>query len=205
MSAAPTLYGLVLAGGRSRRFGSDKAALRVDGDSLLKRTVELLAVEAECVYVSARPDQADDLLRATYSMICDDDPGLGPAGGLLAAHRRHAEVAWLVAACDMPGLDGSILQILVQSRNARRAATAFRSPVDGKVEPLCAIYEPATLARLSQRTKVGRGLSPRDLLGDSDVEYVELADPAALTNVNTPTDLETWHASPSSMSDEGTE
>jgi molybdopterin-guanine dinucleotide biosynthesis protein A len=150
-------------------------------------------------------DQAGDVLRAAYPMICDHQPGLGPAGGLLAAHRQHVEVAWLVTACDMPGLDESILRILVQSRNARRAATAFRSPVDGKVEPLCAIYEPATLARFSQRATAGRGLSPRDLLGDSDVEYVELSDPAALTNVNTPTDLETWDASPPRMSDEGTE
>jgi len=205
VSLAPTLYGLVLTGGRSRRFGADKAALRIGGDSLLQRTVELLAAVTGRVYVSARSDQAGDALRAAYPMISDAEPGQGPAGGLLAAHGQHAEVAWLVAACDMPGLDEATLRILVKLRNARKAATAFRSPVDGKVEPLCAIYEPATLARLSQRATAGMGLSPRDLLGDSDVEYVEISDPAALTNVNAPTDLETWHASLPRMSDKGTE
>jgi len=185
----PELFALVLAGGRSRRFGSDKAAFEVGGRTLLARTVELLQPILANVFVSVRADQTDDALRNAFPLIVDDEPGLGPAGGLLAAHRQHDDVAWLVVACDMPGLDERTVRNLVQSRDARRAATAFRSPVDGIVEPLCAIYEPATLARFARREQAGQGLSPRDLLAGSDVEFVELADAAALANVNTPPDL----------------
>lgn len=189
----PDLFGLVLAGGRSRRFGSDKAAVEVDGRTLLARTVGLLRPLLTRIFVSVRADQTDDALRSAFPLIVDDEMDLGPAGGLLAAHRQHDDVAWFVVACDMPGLNEETVRNLVQSRNSRRAATAFRSPVDGIVEPLCAIYEPATLARFARRAPTGQGLSPRDLLTDSDVEFVDLADAGALANVNTPADLPRGH------------
>jgi molybdopterin-guanine dinucleotide biosynthesis protein A len=188
------LFALVLTGGRGRRFGGDKAAIRVDGTDLLARTCAALESIVASVFVSVRPDQSADALRHGYSLICDEAPGLGPAAGLMAAYRYRSDVAWLVTACDMPGLDEATLRILVESRDADRAATAFVSPTDGKPEPLCAIYEPDTLARFSQQATEGRGLSPRDLLADSDVKYVKLSDATALTNVNTPEDLEAWHA-----------
>lgn len=183
------LFGLVLAGGRSRRFGSDKAAIEVGGRTLLARTVALLQAVTEQVFVSVRADQADDELRSAFPLIVDDEPELGPAGGLIAAHRRHDAVAWFVVACDMPGLDEVAVRDLVQSRNARRGATAYRSPADGEAEPLCAIYEPATLARFARRVAADRGLSPRRLLSDSDVEYVSPEEPGALKNVNRPSEL----------------
>lgn len=185
----PALFGLVLAGGRSRRFGSDKAAVDVGGRSLLTRTVGLLRPVIDDVFVSVRRDQTDDELRSAFPLIVDEQPDLGPAGGLLAAQRRRGDVAWLVVACDMPGLAEATVLNLVQSRNAGRAATAYRSPVDGDVEPLCAIYEPATLARFARQAAAGQGLSPRGLLSECDVEFVELTEPGALTNVNTPADL----------------
>lgn len=185
----PPLFGLVLAGGRSRRFGSDKAALEVAGRTLLARTVALLQAVTDRVFVSVRADQVDDELRSVFPLIVDDEPELGPAGGLLAAHRRHDAVAWFVVACDMPSLDEVTVRDLVQSRNARRGATAYRSPANGEAEPLCAIYEPATLARFARRAAADHGLSPRRLLSDSDVEYIAPAAPGALKNVNRPSEL----------------
>jgi len=184
------LRGLVLAGGRSRRFGSDKAAIEIDGQSLLDRTAGLMQALVDRVYVSVAENQVDDPLRSRYPMVRDEEPGLGPAGGLRAAHRLHPEAAWLVVACDLPGLDERTVADLVQSRNAEKAATAYRSPVDGHPEPLCAIYEPATLARFASQTAAGRGLSPRTLLCDSDTELLESPEPGTLRNVNTPADLQ---------------
>lgn len=186
---SPPVFGLVLAGGHSRRFGSDKAAIEVGGVPLLIKTFNLLEALCARTFVSVRADQTADALRASLPLIVDDATGLGPAGGLLAAHRRDAAAAWLVVACDMPHLNEATLRNLLKSRRTAADATAYGSPRDGDPEPLCAIYEPATLARFARRAAEGRSLSPRELLKNSDVEIVALDHEAALTNVNAPEDL----------------
>lgn len=188
--AQPPLNGLVLAGGRSRRFGRDKAAVEVNGQSLLARTVALVTPFVEVLRVSVRPEQRDDAVRAAYPLLTDELPDAGPAAGLLAAREFAPDAAWLVTACDLPVLDGETLASLVAARDATHQATAYLSPVDGKLEPLCAIYEPAALARLAARASRGGSLSPRDLLESGDTVRVPPRRPAALANVNEPGDLE---------------
>lgn len=183
------LSGVVMAGGRSARFGRDKAAINIAGQTLLDRTVRLLAEVVDSVYVSINPEQADDALRNQYALLIDDQKDSGPMAGLLAAHRRAPEHAWFALACDMPLLDLATLRELVGQRDAARAATVFSSPVDGGPEPLCAIYEPDTLARFRREVQAGRSLIPREELGQADICRVTPRNPAAMSNINRPEDL----------------
>jgi molybdopterin-guanine dinucleotide biosynthesis protein A len=183
------LLGLVLAGGRSRRFGSDKAAIRVQGRALLEKTVILLQPSVEAVYVSVRADQTDDRLRREFSLLVDREADLGPAGGLLAAHALRPDAAWIVLACDLPFMDEAAVAHLIGSREVTRAATAYRSDDDGSPEPLCAIYEPDTLARFRHQVDTGGSLSPRGFLMSADVKCIKPSRGRVLLNVNTPDDL----------------
>jgi len=187
----PPLRGLVLAGGQSLRMGADKAALLVDGRTLLARAVALLEPLTISVHVAIRADQADDQLRRQFALLYDAASAAGPAAGLAAAWLHDPAAAWLVLACDMPGLDPAVLEILVSARDPGRGGTAWRSPGDGLPEPLCAIWEPATLARLAVTARqAGSGrVSPRALLIAADPLLLDPARPAALTSVNTPADL----------------
>lgn len=178
-----------MAGGSSSRFGRDKAAIEVSGQSLLDRTVALLGELVDTVFVSVRPDQASDSLRKKHALLIDDQDDLGPMAGLLAAHRHEPGHAWLALACDMPLMDHATLRELIEQRDARRAATACRSPVDGGPEPLCAIYEPDTLARFSNEVEAGRKPAPRDELVRADARLITPTNPAALINVNRPEEL----------------
>jgi molybdopterin-guanine dinucleotide biosynthesis protein A len=187
---APPVLGLVLAGGRSRRFGRDKAGIEIDGQALLARIFTLVDSVVERVFVSVRADQVDEALRKHYSLIVDEQPELGPAGGILAAHAHSPDAAWFVIACDMPLLDERSIRLLIESRRAEKAGTGYRSPLDGLPEPLCAIWEPATLETFRQRVESGGSLSPRDMLADANVELIDAADARALANVNTPADFE---------------
>lgn len=188
-ASIPVIYGLVLAGGRSRRFGADKAALEIGHQPLLSRTVGVLQTVIDIVFVSIRADQIDDQLRRQFQLIIDQDDSLGPASGIFAAHKSWPHAAWLVVACDMPLLDSDAVRYLIQARTGRKAATAYRSPDDGLPEPLCAIYEPDTLARFQHQTTAGKGLSPRGLLASADVELVDVQRLGLLSNVNTVDDL----------------
>jgi molybdopterin-guanine dinucleotide biosynthesis protein A len=182
--AAP-LLGLVLAGGRSTRMRTDKAALLYGGRSQLERAMELIAPHVERAYVSVRADQSDDPLRAVFAQIRDTRENLGPIAGLLAAQARHPEAAWLVLACDLPLLDEATLTHLLRSRAPQRLATAYRSSHDGLPEPLCAIWEPASAAPLAAYVATGRQCPRRFLVG-ADTQLIDEPNPGALDNINTP-------------------
>ena len=189
-AAAPVLHGLVLAGGLSRRLGRDKAAILYQGQSLLVRTVQILGQVVVDVRVAVRPAQMTDVLRQQFAVIPDVDAGMGPAAGILAAHRQLPDAAWLVLACDMPRVTPELLGVLVARRDPRRAATAFRAAGDGLPEPLCAIYEPATLARFRSHVEAGGDPSPRRWLATAEPVLLDAPGPEALGSVNTPEDLQ---------------
>lgn len=179
------ISGVVLAGGLSTRFGSDKAAAEVGGVSLLERAVGLLESVLDDVWVSVRPDQASDALRSRYRCLVDLHPGKGPAAGLQAAHVSAPGRAWLALACDQPSLSSADLGRLIAEREPDAAATAYCDPATGVPQPLCAIYEPATLAGLAKETAAGAGPSPRGYLEGRPLKLI----PMDITNINSHDDL----------------
>lgn len=186
LAAAP-VYGLVLAGGRSTRMQRDKAALEYAGRSQLERAVELLTPLLARVFVSVRPDQTADPLRARFAQIVDSGEVEGPIAGIVAAQSRHPDAAWLVLACDLPLLDQETIEHLLRSRRPERQATAYRSSHDGLPEPLCAIYEPSSREAIRAYVASGRDC-PRKFLINSDTALLGQPEPGSLDNVNTPTE-----------------
>jgi molybdopterin converting factor subunit 1 len=179
------LFGLLLAGGASTRMQRDKAALSYDGRPQLERAFALLSDVCAATFVSVRPDQAEDPLRAQYPRIVDRQPGLGPIAGISAALAEHTKAAWLVLACDLPLLSRETLAHLIANRDSARLATAYRSSHDGLPEPLCAIWEPAAREPLLAYLATGKQC-PRKFLIDADVHLLDLPNERALDNVNTP-------------------
>ncbi|MDB6161938.1 MAG: Molybdenum cofactor guanylyltransferase [Gammaproteobacteria bacterium] len=184
-SIAAPIYALVLAGGRSTRMQRDKAALAYHGRTQLEWAVSLLQPHAQRVFISVRPDQTGDPVRARFDQIVDTHENLGPAAGIMAAQAKHPQVAWLVLACDLPFLDNATLTHLIGARQPQRLATAYRSSHDGLPEPLCAIYEPASREPLLAHVAKGKDC-PRKFLINSDVQLIDEPNPNALDNVNTP-------------------
>jgi molybdopterin-guanine dinucleotide biosynthesis protein A len=178
------LFGLLLTGGHSRRMQRDKAALEYNGQTQLQRAVALLQPLVSRLFLSVRTDQQHDPLRATHEQIVDQLPNLGPLGGIHAALHAHPEAAWLVLAVDLPFLDAATLQQLIAAREPQRLGTAFRSSFDGKAEPLCAIWEPASRAAVDAWLAAGHNC-PRNFMGAHDVTLLTLRNPRALDNINT--------------------
>ncbi len=189
MSDAAILQGLVLAGGRSQRMGSDKALLARDGHSQLAHAVELLEQFTSTVFVSTRKDQADEAERARYAQIIDRYDDLGPVAGILSAMDAHPDAAWLVLACDLPNVDAATLETLINGRDPACPFTAYRSSHNDFPEPLCAIFEPAAREVIDRFVAEGFAC-PRKMMIRSDTRLLTQPDPSALDNVNTPADLE---------------
>ena len=191
-----TLCGLVLAGGRSSRMGTDKAALvHPDGRTLARRCHDLL-VEAGCetVALSLRHDQElpPGFADLPHVMLVRDPEGMsqGPLGGMLAAMRLHPEADWLILACDLPRLDLATLTQLIASKRPDEPFLSYRSEFDDLPEPLCALYSPAALPILEQAQAEGIRC-PRKPLIRHECRLLEPLTPHALDNANTPADWET--------------
>lgn len=177
--------GLVLSGGESIRMGQDKALLEQAGTPQLSATFQLLAPHVQSCFISLRNDQTEEPLRARFPRLIDEHEGIGPAAGLLAAHRAYPTAAWLVLACDLPRLDEVTLAALVQARDEYHVAVAYRSAYDDLPEPLCALWEPAALERLDAQVRAGRH-SLREVLRSPDVRLLPAPLNGALDNINTP-------------------
>lgn len=188
-NAGKALFGLVLAGGRSRRMGTDKALLVHDGRTQLELAVELLVPVTDRQFVSTRPDQADDEERSRFPQVVDRYEDIGPVAGILSAMDAYPDADWLVVACDLPNLDALTLGHLVAKRSRTRPFTAFQSSNDGLPEPLCAIYK--SDAQPIVRAFVDEGVvCPRKILIRSDTKLLNQPNPDALHNVNTPEDID---------------
>jgi len=180
--ALPPIYGLVLAGGESRRMGQDKGLLNYHGKPQREYVADLLNGVCEKTFISGRAGQ---FIESDYSIIQDAFLDLGPYGAILSAFRQFPNVAWLVVACDLPLLDEASLKKLIQNRNPSKIATAFQSATEPFPEPLITIWEPKAYPVLLQF--LGQGFScPRKVLINSDIELLKVENPDTLTNVNEP-------------------
>jgi molybdopterin-guanine dinucleotide biosynthesis protein A len=181
------IYGLLLAGGRSRRMGKDKALLQREGQHQLDYLFDLLAAHTDKAFVATRADQADDPVRRRYPQIVDRHGNIGPVDGILSALEEHPGADWLVIACDLPNLDAHTLAHLRDNADAG-PFTAYRSSRDGLPEPLCAIYRDGA-ADIIRRFVADGIVCPRKILIRSNAVLLELSDALALDNINTPDEL----------------
>jgi molybdopterin-guanine dinucleotide biosynthesis protein A len=136
----PTVFGYVLAGGGSTRFGRDKALVEIDGKAMVTRMFELLAKVARSVNVVAVPGKYSNL---GVSALTDRWPGEGPLGGIITALTPSAGIGvpeWnLIVGCDMPFLTREWLDYLVERSLASPADVVVPRSMSG-LEPLCACW-----------------------------------------------------------------
>lgn len=188
MTAPESVWGLVLAGGKSRRMGSDKALLLQNGETQLSRAVALLEAQLDRVFISTTKAQADDAERNQFAQVVDRYEDMGPVAGILSAMDSNADVSWLVLACDLPNVDRITIAHLLENFSADHTATAYQSTSDGLPEPLCAIYRPEARDIIDSFVAAGRNC-PRKILINSNTHLLQQPNPTALHNVNTPDDL----------------
>ena len=192
--------GIVLAGGRSARFGRDKLTELLDGRTLLDRAVDALATRcAEVVVVAAADGPAPAISPSRHNprirVLRDPEPGGGPLVGLAVGLEAAAEAIVLVAGGDMPALVPEVLGLLVDEVAAGAAAAALEE--GGRLHPLpCAIDRVRAGTALSRVRAAGRS-SLQSILEALDVTVLpedawRALDPggATLLDIDRPADLD---------------
>jgi len=190
---------VILAGGRGRRIGSEKAFMEFFGKTLIERAVDLVQEVAQDVVVVARDEEQKAHLQSLVpkskaNLVCDYVPDYGPvaalASGLESAEGEYA----LAVGCDLPFLNPSLIGELFRLVEGHDAAIPLRE--DGLLETLHAVYcadRMALACRKAIENDQRRILAPLEGLQVACVPVGELRslDPRLLSffNINTGEDL----------------
>tara|TARA_R110000868_G_scaffold14075_16_gene65824 strand:- start:14559 stop:15152 length:594 start_codon:yes stop_codon:yes gene_type:complete len=189
MTSVDKIYGLVLSGGKSTRMGKDKGLIAYHGIPQRDYIYKLLREVCEETFISIRKDQVDEIPN-NFQVIVDENKFKGPYNGILSAHQKYPNVAWLVLACDLPLIDVAALKELIASRNSSKLATAFALKENPLPEPLCAIWEAEGLKASVEYMNSQQGSCPRKFLINNDVALVFPANEKVLLNANSETDYQ---------------
>jgi molybdopterin-guanine dinucleotide biosynthesis protein A len=195
--ALDDVTGIVLAGGRSARFGSDKLALEIDGRPLLHHAIAAIAAVAGRIIVVTAPHAEPPLpaeLASRIVVVHDPEPFGGPLVGLGAALAAVETPTALVAGGDMPRMVALVLRRLAGAVGVEYRAVTLEVP--GRVQPLPMALDVGAASAAAATVLDRGGRSLRDLLRElgaiSIPAPVWLAlDPAGATivDIDRPSDL----------------
>lgn len=184
---------VILAGGRNKRFGQNKALMTIGGQSMIERVIERLTPLTKRFLVVTTSDLPDFPVAGRAEMIPDLYPGLGPLGGIYTGLQASESPINIVVACDMPFLNTELLDYMVGL--SPEVDVVVPKLENGMVEPLHAIYSRSCLSKMKELLDSHQlGVAP--FLDSVRVKYVQPGesrklDPELLSffNINYPSDL----------------
>ncbi len=127
--------GIILAGGKSSRYGRNKALVEMNGIRLIERVIRVMEPLFECIIIITNTPQ--DFAYLKLPLVEDLIKGLGPLGGLFTGLHSMSDDAGFFVACDMPFLNGELIHHMV---DVMEDFDAVIPKVDWKIEALHAIY-----------------------------------------------------------------
>jgi molybdenum cofactor guanylyltransferase len=185
MTDKKNITGIILAGGKNSRMGSDKGLLQVGGKSIIERQIGVLQPLVKNIIIIHNEDNYAHL---GYQIYKDIIPDSGPMGGIYTALMVSQTAKIFVLSCDMPFISPELIKLIIE--NAEHCEIAI--PRHGeKLEPLCAVYDQSCLETfkelLDQKT-----LKMMDALKFFKVKELtvpqEILETQPFTNINTPED-----------------
>jgi molybdopterin-guanine dinucleotide biosynthesis protein A len=188
---ASNISGVILAGGKSHRFGRNKALEEVNGIPLIQRVIEVL--ESLFPYVLLSTNSPDEYAHLKLPMHADLVKGLGPLGGIYTALTLMPGEAGFFVACDMPRLSPGLIQYMLDIRSDFDVVIPR---ISDKMEPLHALYTKRCLPPINRMIE-SRVYQIFRFFDEVPVRYVDedeirRFDPnlRSFFNINSPRDLE---------------
>ena len=185
------IVGVILAGGQSRRMGSDKAFLEIGGVPLIERTVEIILPLFPSVAIVAKETEKFHFMKGIY-LVKDLFPEQHALGGIYTALKTFPGKDCFVFACDLPFLNVSLIRTMIEQRNG----CDLLIPKSRRgLEPLHAIYTERCLPAMKDQIRQNRwsleAFAKRVGLCILDPALFHLLDPEELSffNVNTQREL----------------
>ena len=204
-TSTPARTGVIVAGGRSTRFGeADKAVAALAGTPMIRRVGDRLLDAVDALVINCRPEQVDPI-RAAFegypldvAFAEDDEPDLGPMAGIRNGLRAAPTEYAFVVACDMPFVDPAFADYLFERAEGREAAVPQLD--DEWFQTTQAVYAAGPMADACDRAlergdrKIVEPLFELDYAVVGDREIRERVSPRTFENVNTREEFEAARA-----------
>jgi molybdopterin-guanine dinucleotide biosynthesis protein A len=182
--------GVILAGGKSTRYGRNKAFAEIRGIPLVERVITVMGSVFERLVISTNSPQ--EYAHLGLPMVEDLIKGLGPLGGIYTGLNFIPDPAGFFVACDMPFLNASLLRLMVETWDD---CDAVVPKLGWMFEPLHALYAKTCLRTLkegidSRHYQIVESF-PKMRIRFVDEEVIRALDPdlRCFANVNRPDDL----------------
>lgn len=182
------VFGVILAGGESRRMGREKALVPLAGRPLIAHVLDRLDPQVERVFISANGDPAR--FAAFGCPVIPDTRPQGPLSGVLASltQAKAQGATHLVSTpVDTPFLPGDLVPQLLLAAEGSPAGLALTSDATGD-HPATALW-PVALAPALAAFLAGGGAKVTLFTAAHQAARARFPDPRAFLNLNTPEDL----------------
>lgn len=138
--------GVILAGGKSTRMGTNKALLQLNNQPVIERIAdELQLISDELIIVANDPA---DYQYLNLSLISDRYPNKGPLAGIETAMYHFAADQYIISACDTPFIDHQVYQHLLSSLGGYDAVVP---KFDNHLHPLSGVYTRQVLPIIQEK------------------------------------------------------
>ncbi|WP_179151925.1 molybdenum cofactor guanylyltransferase [Oceanobacillus senegalensis] len=188
--------GVVLAGGKSRRFGSPKSFAIRNGKAFYEYSIDALCPEVESLLVVTNPQISRRFFHEhrNFAIINDikEFRGQGPLAGIYTAMQTLKSEWYIVIPTDVPFMESRIIAIIKGHVDENFDAVIPES--GGKVQPLIGIYRHTVKDVIQKQLKQGnRAVS--GILNECRVKYISIEEEYPFYNINRQEDYAKWISS----------
>jgi len=182
------LTGIILAGGKSSRMGTDKGMIDFKGKKLIEYAIEIISSLVDDIIIIANENSYSSL---GYKVFKDSIKEIGPLGGIITALQNTNTEKNIILSCDMPFVNKGLLQYLINKSEGFDITVPIHN---NRTEQLLGVYSKTCLKTfLAQAEKNNLALhQANDLMNINKVAINERCDfwtANLFDNLNNPEDL----------------
>lgn len=181
--------GIILAGGKSSRMGTDKGLINLCGRPLISYAAKVLSALCTEIIISSSSDSYKGF---DFRVIADELTEIGPMGGIYSALRQSKTERNLVLSCDMPFVSKELLSFILINGSGYKVAVPWQG--NQQYEPLCGFYHLSVLDQMNFYIQKGNYKLP-DLFEEIKInrliitENMDFYNESLFFNINSKHDL----------------
>ncbi len=180
------ITGIVLAGGKSSRMGTDKGIMELNEKKVIEYVLNSLAPVVDTILIIANNDHYNNFGYPVYEDIIRD---CGPLGGIYTGLVNSNTEKNIVLSCDIPFITSEMIDLIVSQSGEYEITVPLHN---GKLEPLCAVYTKKCTSRLKELLE-NKTWKMHDVLNLFGTQQINISGTTGVEqnfiNINTPQDF----------------